>query len=595
MKSNKLIRKEKRISLVPFVQDLLHYKFRFFKRDFFSAISIALLSIPQSIAYSLLAGLPPIAGIFSSIFGTIFTASLGSSRYLVACPSTGVAILIQTIMAQILETHFPGVTGVAKEALTMQILTLIVLIMGVIQFVSSFLNLGKLLQFISRSVVLGYLLGVAIAIFVSQTYYVFGISKFSVEGPVVNKLIHLVTHIPQLNLAALLLSLAAAIFLIFLKRKFRKLPNSFIMLVVISVIAYFVNAWLQMNGNTLFSHVNDLGDLGFSQRPQMIFKLPPMNFPLMSQIFFSALAIALLTMLEVFSISRSLAMKSGDEVYSNQEFYAVGFANIFLSTLQWAMPVSGSLARSFLNYENRAKTRFAAVMSGFLVAILIYIGWPLVQHVPLVALAALLIVVVFSLQDWKEIKLCFFATRGDAVVFLLTVLSCLLFRLDIAFYIGIILSIASFLRKAANFHLVEYAFDSKGRLTSVTPSKKMQHEIRIIGIGGEMFFAAVDLFQSALQAIAEQPYVKVVILRLNGVYHMDASMCLAILGLYEFLAVKKRKLLISGVGAEVLYVFKKAGVIKKIGANNLFVSDETKPQLSTWKACQRAMQLIDKR
>jgi len=587
-------RSDKKLSLFPFIDDIRNYRFKFFKRDIFSAISISLLSVPQSIAYSLLAGLPPIAGLLSSIFGTIFTAGLGSSRYLVACSTTGVAILIQTSISQILATYYPSVIGLEKEYLTMSLLTLIVLIVGIIQLLASFLNLARLLQFISRSVVLGYLLGVAIAIFSAQLFYALGVGSEAVGGSVITKLIRIFSYLPKINLAAIFISIISAIVLVFLKRKFRKGPNAFIMLMIAAFIAYFFNMWVDGTNLWHFEHINNLGDMGLATKPKIIFALPEMNFKLFNHILFSSVAIALLSMLEVFSISRSLASKSGDEVYSNQEFFAVGISNIFLSFINWAMPVSGSLSRSFLNFNNRAKTRFAAIMSGVLVAVFIYLGWPLVQHLPLAGLAALLIVIVFSLQDWQQIKLCFFATRGDAIVFMLTVVSCLIFRLDIAFYVGIAISIVSFLRKAAEFNLVEYAFDSKGRLGHITPKIKAHRQIRIIGIGGEMFFAAVDIFQNAMQAIAEDPDVKVIILRLNGVYHMDASMCLAIVGLFEYLKAKNRSLLISGIGEEVLYVLKRAGVTSKIGMANLFISNEIKPQLSTWKACQKAVKLIEK-
>jgi len=595
MKNTTLSKKsEKRISLIPFINDIRNYRMHFFKRDLLSAFSISLLSIPQSIAYSMLAGLPPIAGLFSSIFGTIFTAGLGSSRYLVACPSTGVAILIQTSITQILATYYPSLMGAEKEYMTMSLLTLIVLIIGIIQLLSSFLNLGRLLQFISKSVVLGYLLGVAIAIFAAQLFYVIGAGSEAVGGSVITKLIRVFTYLPRINFAAIFISIISALVLIFLRKKFRKGPNAFIMLFIAAVIAYLFNLWIEGTNIWHFTHLNNLGDMGFTARPKIMFIFPDLNFKLINHVLFSSFAIALLSMLEVFSISRSLAAKSGDDIYSNQEFFAVGVSNVFLSFLNWAMPVSGSLSRSFLNFNNRAKTRFAAVMSGILVAIFIFLGWPLVQHLPLAGLAALLIVIVFSLQDWQQIKLCFFSTRGDAVVFLLTVVSCLIFRLDIAFYIGIAISIASFLRKAADFNLVEYAFDSKGRLSRISPKIKAHREIRIIGIGGEMFFAAVDIFQNAMQAVAEDPAVKVIILRLNGVYHMDASMCLAILGLNEYLKAKNISLLISGIGDEVLYVFKRAKVTSKIGMTHLFTSDETKPQLSTWRACQKAVALIEK-
>src|ERR1700674_900370 len=110
------------ISFAPFVEEIKEYNFSYLRNDLWAALAVALLTVPQSIAYSLLAGLPPTAGLFSAIFGTIFAASLGSSRHLISGPSTGTAILIQTSIAEILATYFEHVGGAEKEALVLHIL-----------------------------------------------------------------------------------------------------------------------------------------------------------------------------------------------------------------------------------------------------------------------------------------------------------------------------------------------------------------------------------------------------------------------------------------------------------------------------------------
>lgn len=256
------------------------------------------------------------------------------------------------------------------------------------------------------------------------------------------------------------------------------------------------------------------------------------------------------------------------------------------------MPCSGSATRTALNFRMNAKTRFAAIMSGVLVAFIIYFCWPLLSHIPLTALAALLIATVPTLTNWQEVKLSFRATREDAWVFMLTFLSCLIFRLDIAFFIGIAISIATYLKKSSEPHLVEYAFNLKGRLMAVSPHTDVHRKIRIIGIGGELYFAAADFFQDALAPVAEDPNVQAIVLRLNNVHHMDASMCLAIMQLQETLKSHGRHLLISGLTEKVWRVFHRAGVVKQIGLDNLYFTDESNPQFSTWKACLHAKELV---
>ena len=135
--------KARSISFAPFIPELKSYRSFFLRDDLLAALAVALMTIPQSIAYSLLAGLPPTAGLFSAIFGTIFTASLGSSRTLVSGPSTGTAILLQTSITDILYTYFDTATGVQKDALVLIILMQIVLVVGIIQIAAAFFNVSN--------------------------------------------------------------------------------------------------------------------------------------------------------------------------------------------------------------------------------------------------------------------------------------------------------------------------------------------------------------------------------------------------------------------------------------------------------------------
>lgn len=576
------------VSLTPFKAEALGYSFSSLRTDLLAAIAVALLTIPQSIAYSLLAGLPPIAGIFSAVFGTIFTAGLGSSRQLVSGPSTGVAILIQTSIADVLYNYYEPATGVIREALVLNLLTQIVLIMGVVQIASAFFNISKLLQFVSRSVMLGYFAGITVAITVNQLFYLFGMPRMAGEDPIVYKAGLFFSKLLETNWMAVLVGLVSFCVLFFFRRKLKNWPDALFALIAGSLLSYALDIW------GMGSKVEILGDLNFNNKFVPELNLPKIDFKDFNRIFPAAIAIAMLAILEVSSISRSLASRTGQRVQSNQDILGLGVGNLVLSFLAGAMPCSGSATRTALNYRMRAETRFAAVFSGLFTAVIIYFCWPLVKGIALPALAALLIATVPTLTNWQELKISFRATREDAWVFIFTFISCLIFRLDVAFFIGISISIATYLKKSAEPHLVEYAFNAKGRLIVVSPQIDVHRKIRIIGIGGEMYFAAADFFQNAMAPIADDPNVQAVVLRLNNVYHMDASMCLAIIRLFESLKARGRYFLISGLTEEVWHVFHRAGLVKQIGLNNLYFTDESNPQFSTWKACLRAQELIHK-
>ncbi len=574
------------ISYKPFAGEWKEYTFSYLRQDLLAAIAVALMTIPQSIAYSLLAGLPPTAGLFSAIFGTIFAAALGSSRHLISGPSTGTAILIQTTIADLLANYYETVSGAQKEALTLYLLTQIVLIMGLIQIAAAFFNVSKLLQFVSRPVVLGYFAGITVAIVVTQLFYFTGIAPDKAADSVLLKGWVLFTHFLEFSAPTLLLGLISLAILFFLRRLWKNCPDALIMLILAALICAGFNYWLQG------PFIARLGDFQLVNEPTPTFIFPLLDFSLLNKIFPGAAAISLLAILEVFSISRNFAARSGHQVQVNQDIFGLGVGNTLLSFISGSLPASGSATRTTLSYRLNAKTRLAAIFSGLITAIIIFFCWPLVHHIPLAALAALLMATVPALMNWAEIKLCFRATREDAWVFLITFFSCLIFSLDMAFFIGILISIATFLRKSSTPHLVEYAFNSKGRLVVTSSKEDVHRKVRIIGIAGELYFASADVFQSALQSIAEDRNVQAIVLRLNNIYHMDASMCLAILRLYETLKTSHRFLVISGLTEEVWHVFHRAGLVKQIGLDNLYFTDESNPQFSTWKACLRAQDLI---
>lgn len=582
------IPKTRSISFAPFLPDLKGYKRFFLRDDLMAALAVALMTIPQSIAYSLLAGLPPTAGLFSAIFGTIFTASLGSSRTLVSGPSTGTAILLQTSIADVLYTYFETVSGPQKEALVLVILMQIVLIIGLIQIASAFFNVSKLLQFVSRPVVLGYFGGITVAIAITQAFAFTGIQAPAGDEPLLIHAGEFFLRIAQIKWTTLVVGVVSITLLFTMRHYLKNWPHALIILILGSLLAEGFNQW------TTAQPVKMLGDFQLPSNPWPELHFPILYLKILNKIFPAAVAIAFLGILEVFSISRTFGMKTGQKIQINQDVFGLGVSNLVLSSIVGAMPSSGSASRTALNYRLHAKTRFSAIFSGIITGAVLIFLWPLVAHVPLAALAALLIASVHTLMDWKEIHLIFRATKQDAAVFLLTFLSCLLFSLDVAFFIGIVISIATYLKKSSTPHLVEYAFNSKGRLVIVNTREDVHRKVRIIGIGGELYFAATDVFQAALQEVVDDPHVQAIVLRLNNVHHMDASMCLAIIHLHETLRAGNRYLVISGLTEEVWHVFHRAGVVKQIGFDNLYFTDESNPQFSTWKAALHAQELIHK-
>ena len=190
---------DEKIELNPFWKDFKNYKIKFFRNDLRAAFYISLISIPQSIAYSILAGLPLSAGIFSAIFGVMIASIFCSSKHLIAGPSTGISILLQSSIANIISTYDLTNIG-SKDEIVSYILTMMMIMIAIIQIISAFLQVGKLIYFISRAVILGYFVGVSVAIIINQLFLLFDIKENAALFSIFNKMTYLITNITNINM-----------------------------------------------------------------------------------------------------------------------------------------------------------------------------------------------------------------------------------------------------------------------------------------------------------------------------------------------------------------------------------------------------------
>jgi len=244
-----------------------------------------------------------------------------------------------------------------------------------------------------------------------------------------------------------------------------------------------------------------------------------------------------------------------------------------------------------MSYNYGAQTRFASMSVGLIVAAILYSVGQLVSLIPLAALAALLLNTSGRAINTKQFFLCAKATGSDAFVLWLTTLSCLFFSLDVAFYIGVVLSITLYLKKAALPQVKEYSVDDYGVLKQVihAGSSEEHRDIRVIKIEGELFFGAADLFQTTLKTMAEDDTnTRVIILHLKNARDIDATTCLALQQLYDYLKSSGRYLIACGLTWQTWEVLSDSGIVELIGKENLFVFDERHPQDFMIKAFARA-------
>lgn len=592
------------ISLTSFRKDFERYSWSSLRSDFIAGISVAMLTVPQALAFALVAGLPVSAGIYASIFSAIIVAFFGSSRHLIVGPSNAIAILIQGGMADIFLTYYRDVSGPEREELVLLILTQLMLLVGAVQMLAAFLKLGRLTHFVSHTVIVGYLLGVAFALVVNQLFPLLGMSVPGDVSSLFERGAYILTHFTSAHGPTAIIGAICLLFLFGLRRLNKNMPSGAIMLVCVALIAYlldYIFKYSILNDYSFINWINFEGllkDVAVVGDTRSVGLIPNWSWPyfdpkIMNHLIPVAFAIGLLSVMEATSASKSIASSSGQHLSTNQEIFGLGIGNFFSSFIG-AMPVSGSASRSAINYENGGKTRLAAIFSGLIVALILFVFGFLIRHIPIAAFAALLIISSANIVNLKQLFLCFKATRSDALVFLFTFLSCIFFSLDMALYIGVVMSITLYLKKAAVPQLVEFCMDERGLLQRVDLKKPHEpRKIRLIKVQGELFFGAADLFQTTLKSLAEDDTTtRVIILELKNARDIDATACLALQHLYHYLKTSGRYLIACGITHQIWDILSDSGIVDLIGKPHLFILDERQPTFSIQKAFARANDLL---
>ncbi len=566
----------------PLGDKLRGYSAGKWNRDLRAGVNVALLAFPQGMAYAVIAGLPIQYGITCSIVAALLGPLLAGSRHTILGPTNATAFMVFS--------YFATIPSSPAEKLYLMPLT--VFLAGVILIIGAYARAADLIQYISRTVVVGYITGAALLIILNQSKEIIGVTLPPVDGETGRSFFTLawqtVLQVPATNWVALGLSAATlAVFLIF-RRFMPGFPGFAITLVIITVLASVLARWgIEV---ATFDPV-DVRDVGKLLPNYDIFGAPGV-LDRISQLFGLAFAIAFLASLENSVMAKSLASRAGERADLNQDMLAVGVSNLGTALLS-GMPASGSLTRSALNFNSGAATPVSSILSALFCFLMLLLLGGFIEFIPTCALATLVICIAVSLINQKLIRISLAATGSDAVTLVVTFLSTLILPLHVAIFLGVGVSVMLYLRKASRPQLVEYEFDAQGGLTEMDRRNERKiPQISIVHVEGELFFGAAELFRTQIQRTIVDPNLKVIILRLKNARHLDATSVMALEELIVFLRSKGRDLIVSGAMKQVYRVLKNSGLISVLGKENLFLGSTKNPNLSTRNALKRAQEII---
>ena len=491
---------------VRYLQQPIHL-FRTYDRanlrpDIIAGLTVAVILLPQSIAFTLVAELPPQMGLYAAILGAIIGALWGSSNQMQTGPANAISLLIASSLTAVVA---PGTSEYAIAAGMMAVMV------GVFQLGMGLVRLGMLVNFVSHSVIVGFASGAGVLIALKQFQPLLGLPAGG--GGTIGTLTNIASQINNLHLPTTAVGVGTMILYVTLRRLNRRLPTPLIVMVLASIVVFVLN--LDEQG------VNVIGQLTASLPP--LADLPLLNLELISKLSAGALAVGAIGLVETAAIARSMAAQTGQRLDSNQEFVGQGMANIVMGLFS-GYSGAGSFSRSAVNFTAGAKTPMAAIFSGLFMLIALFALAPLAAFLPISALSGVLIITAFGMIDREEIARIWRSHPGDAAIMIITLIGTLFLAIEFAVLLGIIISLMLFIWRTSTPRIQAVLPDDTFSHFIYRPDKQPCPQLSIIEIYGDLYFGAVNYVEEFITAHADDhPEQRYLLLRLDHVNTCDFS------------------------------------------------------------------------
>ncbi len=522
-------------------------------KDVVAGVSIAALLIPQGMAYALLAGIPPVMGLYASMLPMFVYALSGTGRQTSVGP-----VALDSIMVAI------GV-GALAHAGTEDYTALVILLaglIGTIQIVMGLLRLGFLVNFLSYPVLSGFMAAAAVITAVSQLKHLFGI-RIPPDHAGTPLLLALAARLPEANLPTAAIGVAGILLLVGLKRWLPRVPGPFSVLVAFTLIAGALG--LERYG------VSTVGSV-LAGLPAL--RWPDIHWDDVTRLLPLALSMALIGFSQTISVGKSLGNKYGYDVDANQELTALGLSNVSACLTQ-GCPVSGGLSRSAVNADAGARTPVSAMVTAVLVTVAVLYLTPLVEHLPHAALSAIILVSAIGLIDVREMRYLFRIKKTEGLLLVFTFLATLTVGAVAGLLLGIIASILLFISLNTRPNTAVL-----GRLpgTNIFRNIDSFHEaetvpgLLILRIDASLYFANTEFLKSKVRDLlaGDDGSLRAIVLDASAVNDLDSSATTALHQITGDLKKHGIAFFIAGVKGPVREVMIRSGLYDLLGGDHFF-------------------------
>jgi SulP family sulfate permease len=518
-----------------------------------AGLTVAVVDLPQSMAFAVMAGVPPVYGLYTSIvlgsLGSLFT----SSPYLSVGATTTQSLLVAAVVSRL--TSDPRVY--------LQLVFGLAMLKGLVQLAFASARMGRLVRYVSRSVMVPFAAAAGSLMVAGQLPALLGLPREPAQRfwpGVPGAIERLALHAHDVNLHAVGVGIGTLCVLLLGSRFSRAAPGP-LLAVIGSGLFVWLAGWTEA----------DAPLVGRLPSGLPAFALPRLDGTQLEALLPGAVALALLGMLESVMIGRTVAGPAGQSVDPDQELFSQGLANLIGSFLQ-CIPGSGSFSRTALQQRAGARTRVAGVFCALFNAVVLLALARFASTIPLAALAAILLFIGVGLIDVRALRRMARASRPDAVVCFTTLIAALALPLTYSIYVGIFSSLALYLRHAGRLHLQEIVPTESGGFEERALPLTSRKQLVLVQLDGDLFFAVADDLSEQLGRL-ERTGVSVAIFRLKRTRWIDASVMLALEQFVLAMHTRGGHVLLCGVRPELRQRLAGFGLEALIGPENVFATE----------------------
>ncbi|MGA0012432.1 MAG: SulP family inorganic anion transporter [Flavobacteriaceae bacterium] len=537
-------------TLIPILEWLPNYKKEYLGGDLSAGLTVGIMLIPQGMAYAMIAGLPPVFGLYAALIPQVIYGILGTSRQLSVGPVAMDSLLVAAGLGAL------SLSGI-EEYIGMAIF--LALFMGLIQFILGVVRMGFLVNFLSKPVISGFTSAAALIIGLSQLKHLLG-TQIERSNQIHTLLLNAFKTIDQTQWIALFLGLAAILIIKGLKRIHKRIPGALIVTLLGILVTYIFR--LDQLGLSIVQDV---------PKGLPAFSLPSVEQSRIAELFPIALTLALIAFMEAISVAKAVEEKHKlNEVRPNQELIALGLSNVIGSLFQ-SYPTTGGFSRTAVNDQAGASSTLASFISAAIVGLTLLFLTPLFYYLPNTVLAAIIMVAVFGLIDIEYPKVLWKNRKDEFALLLFTFIITLTIGIKEGILLGVLLSLLLLVYRSSKPHFAILARVKNSpyyrNIKRFPEEVQIDPEIVLFRFDGQLYFGNKDYFKSSLlQAIEERgTSVNKIILNVEPMNYIDSSAAFMLRQLLEDLGSKNISVAVAGPIGPIRDILKRSGIADLLG------------------------------